>query len=286
MDAREFAPTKKIVLIVGAGLVAIVFLFVLVFREETVKQQYYSAQDRLRLYRSDVWHIGKLDETTLQKQLEDQISRFPAKEELASLIQELNDVGKQNNITIDALSPKDSAGVEDLAKTGGVELEKMPFDMRVHGTFQDLSNFVSTLTHLDHGILKIERFDLNPKEAKSQDLGLQLQCMVYLKKAKNVSLFSREEKDVETRPLMPKTRSRFNDIGRNPFSLVDQKQKSKTSLEGIIYDPVKPLAVIGGDIKRLGDQVDGATILEIKQNSVLFEKEGKRFEESLIKLKD
>jgi len=48
-------------------------------------------------------------------------------------------------------------------------------------------------------------------------------------------------------------------------------------LNGIIEGQGENFAIINNQITRIGDQTDGATLLEVKKDSVLIEKEGEKF---------
>lgn len=47
-------------------------------------------------------------------------------------------------------------------------------------------------------------------------------------------------------------------------------------LEGIIWDPETPIAIINDKVMGIGDEVAGAKIVEIKQNEVIFDLDGKK----------
>ena len=277
---KESAITKHIsvFVILSVGILAIAILLVIVQRVEAARQEFYSYQDTLRLYRSEIWHLGKLDPATLQKQLEAEVARFPTKEGLVAVIQELNEVAKKNDVGIDALSPKDSIGGESVDKTNGVELDRIPIEMKLRSTFYDLSSFVSALSHLDHGLVKVERLELNSKEPKLPILNLSVQGSVYIKKSTGQPLFDSKTKVQVDGSTRVKPKSRYNDLGRNPFSETDDAQKSALTIEGIIYDPVKPMALVNGEVRRVGDEINGMRIVEITKGSVIVEKDGKRSE--------
>ena len=44
---------------------------------------------------------------------------------------------------------------------------------------------------------------------------------------------------------------------------------STLRLEGVLWDPVKPLAIVNGEIHRVGDDVQGCRLVEIRKNAVV-----------------
>jgi hypothetical protein len=49
-------------------------------------------------------------------------------------------------------------------------------------------------------------------------------------------------------------------------------------LEGIIWDDVKPMAIINGEVVAPGDKVSGVTVVEIKKDMVILNYQDKEFE--------
>ena len=282
---KKFDQTNRALslgIILGIGIAALSILLVMTSRVEGARQQFYTLQDQLRLFRTEVWHIEKLDEATLAKEFEGQIKRFAVKDELGSLIQELGHIAERTGVTVDALHPKDSSGVENFSKVGVMSLEKIPIEMQVHGTFGALANFTSSLAHLDLGLIKAERFQIDSKDETAGDLKLVLTGILYLKKSKDDTFFTGGKETLSFEGAKPKPRSRFQDMGRNPFSTATQSEKAGIVVEGVIYDPAAPLAIISGRVHAVGDQINGVKILEIKRGSVVFEKNGVRSEVSIV----
>ena len=75
-------------------------------------------------------------------------------------------------------------------------------------------------------------------------------------------------------------RSKFTSWKRNPFTL--QKTSSKAFkglvLSGIMWDKGKPLAIINGEIVKIGDNVSGNIVVDIKQDRVILNDGIKDFE--------
>ena len=68
--------------------------------------------------------------------------------------------------------------------------------------------------------------------------------------------------------------------GRDPF-LPDTYNTKEHSMEdlvfnGIMPDKQNPYAIINNEIVKLGDKADGMTVIEINENSVVLDENGKR----------
>ena len=68
-------------------------------------------------------------------------------------------------------------------------------------------------------------------------------------------------------PVMNGILKRKNSDAGKGKSGVAFRKKSPFVLSGILYDARTPKAIINGNIVRVGDEVDGATILSIERNS-------------------
>ena len=71
--------------------------------------------------------------------------------------------------------------------------------------------------------------------------------------------------------------------GNDPFRVTDKKtgyietvEKPRWRLSGIVYNSIKPLAIINGKSVAVGDNVGNASIVEIKRESVIVEHSGTR----------
>lgn len=74
---------------------------------------------------------------------------------------------------------------------------------------------------------------------------------------------------------------------RDPFHFSPKKEIEKTdigelNLTGIIYDKESPVAVINDIIVHEGEEIEGAMVLEIRSDSVVFEKDGKTYTLKLL----
>lgn len=68
--------------------------------------------------------------------------------------------------------------------------------------------------------------------------------------------------------------------GRDPFLLDTSNAKEQGMeelvLNGIMPDKQNPYAIINNEIVKLGDKADGMTVIEINENSVVLDENGKR----------
>ena len=60
-----------------------------------------------------------------------------------------------------------------------------------------------------------------------------------------------------------------------------QEENRKLEVRGIVYSQDNPTAVVGSAIVHEGDMVSGATVIKINKSSVEFEKDGKRWTETV-----
>ena len=59
------------------------------------------------------------------------------------------------------------------------------------------------------------------------------------------------------------------DFRRDPFFKSQRGPLSGPSLEGIIWDSKKPIAIINDEILEVGDQIKGYTVIEIRVEEVI-----------------
>lgn len=80
-------------------------------------------------------------------------------------------------------------------------------------------------------------------------------------------------------------RSKFTSWKRNPFTL--QKAPSTAFnglvLGGIMFDKEKPLALINNDVVKIGDNIGGNIIVDIKQDRVILNNGTSNFELKISK---
>ena len=68
--------------------------------------------------------------------------------------------------------------------------------------------------------------------------------------------------------------------GRDPFLLdtpnVKEQVLGDMTLNGIVADKQSPYAIINNDIVKLGDKVNGMTVIEINEKNVVLDENGQR----------
>ena len=64
-------------------------------------------------------------------------------------------------------------------------------------------------------------------------------------------------------------RTEFVSWGRNPFSPRETTVSGKFTLGGVVWDEKEPRALINNAILGIGDTIEGAVVVDIKQESVI-----------------
>ncbi len=270
--SKRFIP-----LIVLFGL-SIFFVFLFSFlakRSDVARTKFYKAQKELELYRTGIWHLEKLNPDELNHQLERMEGRFPSTENLAVLIEELTHVANNYNLSISSITPSEKVEAREENNTVLESLSRVPVEIRLDGNYEDLGSFLSQLSTLEHGVIRVEHFRMEKVQNDPTRLSLSLEASLYVKKSSDQNILV--EPISSNVPLERQAgRSRFNAIDRNPFTraLVASvpTAEAQINLEGIIYDPAEPLVLINGETKRIGDLVHHMKIIDIQPDSVLFEK--------------
>jgi len=72
----------------------------------------------------------------------------------------------------------------------------------------------------------------------------------------------------------------YSSWSRDPFSATSTPVKGYggPTLDGIMWDKEKPMAIINNNILKIGDKIDGNTIVEIKQDRVILSDGSKNIE--------
>ncbi|MDP8229672.1 MAG: hypothetical protein P9L93_01055 [Candidatus Gorgyraea atricola] len=74
--------------------------------------------------------------------------------------------------------------------------------------------------------------------------------------------------------------------GHDPFTLgsagAGDIELEGLVLNGIMWDPANPLAIINSDVIKVGDSLGTATVVEITQNSVILEQDSQRHTLNLV----
>jgi hypothetical protein len=84
-------------------------------------------------------------------------------------------------------------------------------------------------------------------------------------------------------PIKPATQAQNQTVSPGAV-LIDSNDLRTLSVRGILYSHDKPSAVIGNKIVHLNDKIDGATVVKIGMDSVVFEKNGKRWTKKVAEL--
>jgi len=92
-----------------------------------------------------------------------------------------------------------------------------------------------------------------------------------------VSQMAAVEKSIDVAEMKSKS------WGNDPFRAIDKStgyreivEKPRWKLSGIVYNSVKPLAIINGKSVAVGDKLGNASIVEIRKTSVIVEHSGTR----------
>ncbi len=274
---KRFLPLLSVL---GIGVMALVIFIFLAKRLDVARHDFYKARKELEMYRAGVWHLEKLNLEQLKGQLARMETRFPSSENLAVLIEELTDLAKKYEISIPSITPSEKVEVREEQNGILSSLNRVSLEMRLEGTYENLGNFLSQLSTLEHGVIKVDHLRFEKKGIDAIQTGLLLAASVYVKKTPEQTVL--KEQISETAPVQRHAaRSRFETIDRNPFTKKVEAIKAKearVNIEGIIYDPAQPMVLINGETKGIGDRVNGMKIVEIRPDRVLFEKNGEQTE--------
>jgi hypothetical protein len=80
-------------------------------------------------------------------------------------------------------------------------------------------------------------------------------------------------------PIKPGTKTVVPDTGHG-----DSNNLETLSVRGILFSKDKPSAVIGNKIVHLNEKINGATLVQIDRDFVVFEKDGKRWTKKVAEL--
>ena len=266
-------------IVVGIGVALLSIFIFLAGQSDRARQSFYKVKGELDLYHKSIWHLEKLDFAQLNQRLSAANTRFPSFDDLRELIGEITDLAKGYEISITSITPSEKTEVRNEENKILSAFYRVPIEMRFRGKYESFAAFLADLSKLEHGVMKADRFYLEKQSAADpNDLLLVLTASVYVRKTAEDEIL---KKDIpaEISLLERKTgRSRFDEMGRNPFTKAPiriQQEAAPIALQGIIYDPSQPIALINGETKSVGDVVGDYKIVEIHQDSVLLEKGGK-----------
>ena len=122
---------------------------------------------------------------------------------------------------------------------------------------------------LERGVLEMKSMQLRKQTGVAEQLSLSLELFVYVTQEGEEDFLTYRVPAIAVLSRRA-AKSRFDAMARDPFSWVPTAGEQAISLEGIIFDPLNPLVLISGDVKKVGDTVADAVILEIKRDRVLF----------------
>ncbi len=269
---KRFIPLTAVL---GVSIVSICFFIFLARRSDIARRNFYKTQTELQLYRTGIWHLAKLEPPQLERRLARMKAQFPPAENLAVLIEELTKLATNYDLSIVSITPGEQAEVREEKSTLVSIFGRIPIDIRLEGNYEGLASFLSQLSMLEHGIIKVDRFRLEKLQNDLTRLMLSLESSLYVKKVQDQDILS-EPFSSATVPERNAGKSRFNTVERNPFTkaliAAIGTAESQINLEGIIYDPAEPMILINGETKGIGDIVHHMKIIEIQPDSVLFEK--------------
>lgn len=265
-----------IIIILVTGMISLLISLPFVSRVDAAKKDFLSTQKTFLLYQSEIWRVAKLDLSNLEAQLVQTELRFPSEDQFSVLIEELNGTAKGFNVSMISMSPRGKVESQEQGKEGLSQLDRIPMEMKLGGAYGDLALFLSSLSDLEHGILQVDQFQLaKAAEPKAGALNLVLTSEVFVKKEAEQDILA-EAMNLQAPLPRQAPESRFDHVERDPFVRVEKITAKELKLEGIVYDPVDPMVLINGEVRRVGDQVDGMTITEIHQDKVLLDKGGKQ----------
>lgn len=268
----------SLVLIVVFGIVSVVLFVFFARRSDAARADFYQVQRELDQYRSGIWRLQKLDPKQLEWQLASMNARFPSAEQMSVLIGEITELAKEFDISITSITPSEK--VETREESSGLlaRLSRIPIEMRLHGKYEQIARFLSQLSALDHGVMRVERFHVEKESAEdSSPLLLSLTGSVFVRRTADQEIL-KEELPATSLLERQAGRSRFAKIERNPFTkaAVQAEVEVPITLQGILYDPVQPIALINGETKGIGEVVGGMKVLEIHPDHVVFDKQGEK----------
>ncbi len=285
INLDAFNPILKkwasLAIILPVGLLCIALILTLTFRLGNAQLNYESLRQNLKTYREAIWKVKDVEIEKLNQEIILTHNQFPTADRLLLVIKEISELAKNDAVRVVSISPGQQTDVEDTEKPLLAGLNRMQINMRLEGAYENIASFLTHLSRLNSSVIKISHFRL--EKTSSSHLTAILEAHAYVRKSIDEDMFQIE---LEGNPAPVKTPSvsRFQSYLRNPFILEAipiHTSDMALRLEGIIYDPAQPIALINGEARRIGDQIGDAKIVDIQRNRVVFVKEGTEFELSL-----
>lgn len=277
---REHYPLAAIASI---GLLTLCLFGLLAVQVDSAKRGYLAAREQLDRSRSEIWDIGKFDRPRLEKQLANLLVRYDAGENMSVLIGEISEIAKNNDLAFTSIAPREKVAGTAGQQEADAAFDYVPIEIRLEGAYKNISGFLASLGDLEHGVMRIDHFDLTKAGKEAGQLTLSLSARVFVKKKPDQQILS--EAIIPDIPASGRGgKSRFLQVEGSPFEKRSVESGAVViDLQGIIYDPVSPIALIGGEVKRVGSEVSGMKIRKINQTSVVFEKNGEEIQAQLGK---
>ncbi|GEM_PF-5155647 len=273
----------SLLIILPIGFVCILIVLLIAHRLSDRQKHFISLRQNLNSYREALWKVKNVEVQKLNQEIVSVYQRFPSAEKLSLVIKEITEKAKDYNIKVISITPGEKTDVDESEKPALSGLNRIQLSMRLEGSYENLASFLMNLSALTNGIIKTNHFHLEKADSKTPDLTLVLDAALYVRRTDVEELFQEVAPD-ESPALNKKTvLSRFQTYLRNPFveEIIIGTPKLSFHLEGILYDSAQPIALINGEGKRVGDEVQHAKILEIRPDSVLMQKENEQFEVKL-----
>jgi Tfp pilus assembly protein PilO len=268
ISAEQLNKHLGLIVIVVAGLVFLAIGLLFAGRVDAARSEFKASQAELKTRQSEIWRLAKIELGQLEISLAQSKLRFLGAERQTIFIKEVTELAKSYDVSIVSISPGnrvEAGGEDELSAI----FDRVPLEMKLEGLYGDVGAFLSGLSELEYGIVRIKRVEMVKHASKEQQVSCNVSADLLAKKVSIKNIL--QESIARDAPVERSAGlSRFNGVERNPFTLVVKAGASELALEGIIYDPKAPLVLIGGEVKRVGDRVGDSEVAEILPDSVLF----------------
>ncbi len=229
--------------------------------------------EKLIQYNKQIEKTKDFDDTFLKEQFEQKMAHFSSPDQFTIIMDEIARLSTSHDIQIRSIEPSSLSKSQDQNMPFLAYLSQIRLSMSVEGDFSNLGLFLSDLENLRNGVISFKsiRFDKNLNV--TQNLTLSLQCIIYFF-AGDEGLWKAEIPNASS----DQPKSRFAEMKRNPFFKMTSKlplPPKAIRLEGIIYDPAGPIALIDGETRKIGDEVNGMKITNIRRDSIETDDNGK-----------
>jgi len=249
---------------------------VLAAKVDTAKRLYNEGRTELDLHRSEIWSFGGRNRVQIGKELAALRARFDSSQNLSVLVGEMTETVRRLDLTVTQIAPREKTSCGSGEDTLLSHFDCIPMELSLTGPYEKLGRFLSALGWLERGVVSVQRVRLNQAGTGQDLLNLSLLAHIYVRKEGKMEAV--EEKDLqELLSAGEPRRSRFHRFGETPFlERPEPGSKKLVNLEGIIFDAKAPLALIDGEVKKVGDTVNGMQIVEIKPDRIALEGGGER----------